>query len=184
MAIKSTQAVLFDLDGTLLDTIEDLATCMNEALVRHDLPTTPAADHKMMVGRGVLNYVLAAMPPARRGDEDLVARVTETYQRLYAKGWAVKTRPYDGIPEMLAELAARKLHLAVLSNKPDHFTRKAVAHFLPDVPFDVVRGALDGVALKPDPTSALAVADALGVAVERFGYVGDTATDMATARAF
>ena len=183
MTIGTTEAVLFDLDGTLLDTIDDLAACMNAALAECGLATTPVAEHKLMVGDGVRNYVLRAMGPERRGDEDLVGRITEIYQGLYAERWAVKTRPYEGVKEMLAELAARRLRLAVLSNKPDHFTRKTVAHFLPDVPFDGVRGARDGVGLKPDPTSAVAIAETLGVGVERFGYVGDTATDMRTARA-
>jgi len=93
----------------------------------------------------------------------------------------VKTRPYPGIVDLLKELSAAGIPIAVLSNKPDAMTKLAVAHLLPDVPFAEVRGATPSVPLKPDPASALAVAATLGVASARICYVGDTATDMQTA---
>ena len=176
------RAVLFDLDGTLLDTIADLAEAMNRALSTNGLPTRPnVEEHKLMVGDGVANYVLRAMPPERRDDAELVAAVTAEYRRAYALLWRNRTRPYDGVPELLEALRRRGLRLAVLSNKPDDATQATVEAFFGRGRFEVVQGARDGVPLKPDPAPALAVALALDVPPREFLYVGDTATDMRTA---
>jgi len=174
---------MFDLDGTLLDTLDDLADAMNGALAAAGLPTHPTiADHKYMIGDGVRNYLLRALPEDRRGDDALIAAVTADYRARYAAGWAVKTRAYDGVTEMLGGFRGRGLTLTVLSNKPDETTRATVEHFLPADAFAVVRGATDGVPLKPDPAAALAIAEQIGIAPGEFLYVGDTATDMRTAR--
>ena len=101
------RAVMFDLDGTLLDTLDDLADAMNGALAGAGLPTHPViADHKYMIGDGVRNYILRALPEDRRGDEDLIAAVTADYRARYAAGWANRTRIYDGVVEMLAGFRA------------------------------------------------------------------------------
>ena len=99
----------------------------------------------------------------------------------YARCWADKTRPYDGVADMLAGVSARGLRLGVLSNKPDDFTKLCVARLLPECRFDVVRGARPSVPLKPDPGAAMGIADELGIAPGAFAYVGDTGTDMKTA---
>jgi len=183
MTPPAKQAVLFDLDGTLLDTIDDLADSLNAVLAGEGLPTVPTAEHKFMVGDGVRNYVLRALPTGRRGDEALLTRVIGKYREAYGGRWAVKTRPYDGVAEMLAALAGRGVRLAVLSNKPDDFTRAMVAHFLGEFDFEAVRGALPEVPMKPDPVAAVGIAERMGLPAEAFAYVGDTATDMQTARA-
>ncbi len=183
MGTPAKQAVLFDLDGTLLDTIDDLADSLNAVLAAEGLPTSPTAEHKFMVGDGVRNYVLRSLPPDRRDDEDLLARVTGKYRDAYTRNWAVKTRVYVGVAEMLAALTERGVRLAVLSNKPDDFTRAMVSHFLGAFPFEVVRGALPEVPMKPDPAAAVAIAEQMHLTGEAFGYLGDTATDMQTARA-
>ncbi|MDY7010774.1 MAG: HAD family hydrolase [Planctomycetota bacterium] len=176
------QAVLFDLDGTLLDTIDDLADAMNTALLANGLPPRPDVEqHKYFVGDGVRNYVLRAMPEDKRADENLISRVTVDYRAAFAAGWRNKTRPYDGIGELLNSLAARGLAMAVLSNKPDDATRAAVAHFLADAPFEIVRGAIDGEPIKPDPATTLEIAEQMGFKPAEFLYLGDTNTDMQTA---
>lgn len=177
------RAVLFDLDGTLLDTIEDLADCMNATLAEDGLPTVPVERQKFMVGDGVDRYVQRALPADRHFNEAYVQDFTARFRKTYAVHWADKTRPYDGVPEVLKALSAVGLKLAVLSNKPDGPTREMVAHFLGGFDLAVVRGALEGVPLKPDPDPALSIARTLGVAPSAFLYVGDTATDMQTARA-
>ena len=178
------QAVIFDLDGTLLDTIADLAAAMNAALEACGLPVRPeVAEHKRYVGDGVAKYVERAVPASARGDAELLARLTRRYRAAYADGWNVRTRPYEGIPELLDELARRSVRCAVLSNKPDDTTRLTAEEFLGAERFDLIRGAIDGVPLKPDPAAALAVAEEMGIAPEQFAYLGDTATDMATATA-
>jgi phosphoglycolate phosphatase len=98
---------------------------------------------------------------------------------VYERHWADRTRPYDGVPELLEALAGRKLKLAVLSNKLDAFTVRMTAHFFPDVPFLEVRGSRPGVPRKPDPFSAMEIADSLKVPPAEFLYLGDTAIDMA-----
>ena len=180
---SSCEAVLFDLDGTLLDTIEDLADCMNATLAADGLPTVPTEQHKLMVGDGVRAYVLRALPEERHGDEDYLRDFTARFRMRYGENWANKTRPYDGVPELLQRLGEIGLPMAILSNKPDHATRGIVEHFLSAFTFAVVRGAMDGMSLKPDPAPALAVAREVGVEPAGFVYLGDTATDMQTARA-
>jgi phosphoglycolate phosphatase len=183
MCNEPKQAVLFDLDGTLLDTVDDLADCMNAAVTGEGCPASPVEKHKLMVGDGVANYVLRALPEDRRADKELIQRVTRKYRELYSRSWAIKTRPYDGIEEMLEALTRKGLRLAVLSNKPDGFTREMVGHFLGRFKFDVVRGAVEDMPLKPDPSAALAIAAEMGIEPSGFLYVGDTATDMKTALA-
>ena len=175
-------AVIFDLDGTLLDTIDDLADAMNSALARHGLPTHPDyAEHKLFVGEGVRKYITRALPADRRGDEALIQRVWKDYRAAYAQNWHNKTRPYDGVPELLVALRARGPRLAVLSNKPDDFTRLTVELFFRPGTFEIVRGAFEDQKLKPDPGGALAIAAEMNLPPADFLYVGDTATDMQTA---
>jgi phosphoglycolate phosphatase len=176
------KAVLFDLDGTLLDTIGDLTDAMNEAMGEMGLPGHDVAACKYYVGDGLRNYALRALPEGRR-DEATLARCCELFRAAYARCWHVKTRPYEGIPELLDALAQRKLALCVLSNKPDDFTKLTVRELLAQWRFAAVRGVgADGVT-KPDPAGALAIAAQLGLAPADFFYVGDTGTDMATAAA-
>lgn len=171
-------AAVFDLDGTLLDTIDDLADSMNLALRAVGLPPRSADECKLFVGNGALNFAQRAMAPC--DDESLLAEVMKSYRQAYSQRWACKTRPYDGIIDMLDELGKRGVALAVLSNKPDDFTQLAVEKMLPGR-FKVVMGARPGVPHKPDPQSALEVASSLGVSPEKCLYVGDTNTDMRTA---
>lgn len=175
------EAVLFDLDGTLLDTIEDLTDSMNEALKRLGFPVHDSEACKMFVGDGVEKFALRALPKNRR-DEVTVARCVTGMREVYSKRWAQKTRPYDGIPELLDNLTRREIKLAVLSNKPHDSTQEMVTKLLSKWRFDPVVGARPSVPRKPDPTLALHIAQQLRVAPETFLYLGDTGTDMRTAR--
>jgi phosphoglycolate phosphatase len=174
------RAALFDLDGTLLDTIEDLTDSMNAALAAVACPPRTVEECKVFVGEGVELFATRALPEGRR-DADTLRRLLDVYRKEYAGRWAVKTRPYEGIPELLDGLAARGVKLAVLSNKPDEFTKIMVARLLSRWWFEVVAGARPGVPRKPDPAAALAIAADLGVAPREFIYLGDTRTDMETA---
>jgi phosphoglycolate phosphatase len=174
-------AVLFDLDGTLLDTIDDLAEAMNAALVACGLPTRSSGACKRFVGDGVGNFVLRAIPADRRGDQALAARITELFRSAYAANWHQRTRPYEGIPQLLDALTARGLAMAVYSNKPDDFTKIIVAELLGRWTFSAVVGHREDYNHKPDPTTALEIASGLNLRPEQFLYVGDTGTDMATA---
>ncbi len=176
-------AVMFDLDGTLLDTLEDLADSMNAALSLAGLPTHGVGAYRRFVGDGVVNLARRAAPPRLAGDEDAVARLVEAMRAQYAERWQAKTRCYDGVPELLDALASRSIPTAVLSNKPDDFTRLCVGELLGRWTFDAVRGVRDDTPRKPDAGGALAVAAGVGVPPERWLYVGDTNTDMRTAAA-
>ena len=175
------RAILFDLDGTLLDTLEDIAQAANDVLAGLDLPTHPPGAYRRFIGDGVAMLFRRALPPDRVAP-GTVDRCVAGFEETYGRSWNVRTRPYDGIPGLLDDLAARGLGLAVLSNKPDAFTRLCAAEYLARWPFRAVVGQRAGVPRKPDPAGALEIAERLGVPVERFLYVGDTAVDMETAR--
>ncbi len=175
-------AALFDLDGTLLDTLADLGNCMNTALTRLGYPEHPLERYRYFVGDGMETLARRCLAEAT-DDEAVVARLVAEMRREYGRRWALATRPYDGVPGMLTELAAMGLRLAVLSNKPHDFTGRVVTHFFPDHRFEVVWGARPEFAKKPDPAGALALAAAMDLAPAAFVYLGDTNTDMQTARA-
>ena len=175
----SIQAVIFDLDGTLIDSLGDLADAMNTVLERMGHPTHPREDYRYFIGDGIENLVRRTLPPEAISNTN-IPEVVSLMRKEYATRWTATTRPFPGIPELLAELDARSITTAVLSNKPDGPTKQIVGELFPDNPFAVVRGAVEGVPLKPDPTSSFDVLSTLGVPAERTVYVGDTSIDMET----
>ena len=170
------QAVIFDLDGTLADSLGDIAGAMNEALEARGLPVHPPDAFRHFVGDGVEQMAIRAAPRGTPID----ALVTE-YRARYADRIDTLTRPYPGIEALLDVLAARQVHLAVLSNKRDDFTAELVKRLFSRWPFGLVRGERGQVPRKPDPTAALDIARALDLAPSRVVFVGDTAIDMRTA---
>jgi phosphoglycolate phosphatase len=174
------KAVLFDLDGTLLDTLEDLADSMNAALGRVGAPPHPVADYRYFVGDGVLTLCHRVLPADRR-DDATVKAAAAAMRDEYGARWAAKTRPYPGIPELLDALTARGIAMAVLSNKNNDFTRLCVGKLLGRWRFDAVQGLDETIHKKPDPSGALAVAQRLKIAPADVLYLGDTNTDMKTA---
>lgn len=176
----SSAAVFFDLDGTLLNTLDDLADAMNAALQERGYPPRSVDECRTFIGRGAEDYVRRALPDDVSKPET-IAELLPVYRAKYSANWCIKTRPYPGIPELLAELDGRGVPMAVVTNKPGDVASRAVAHFLPGVRFVKVRGAGPDVPLKPDPTGSLAIAGALGLAPRDVLFVGDMETDMATA---
>ncbi len=175
-------AVIFDLDGTLLDSLADLADAMNAVLAAAGLPVHPVDAYRLFVGEGIETLVRRALPEDRRGEAALgpyVAAMAAEYDRRCL----AKTRPYPGIPELLDALGARGVPLAILSNKPHGPTREMVTALLGRWAFAAVLGARPGVPKKPDPAGAVELAGLLAVPPAEILYVGDTATDMATAAA-
>lgn len=175
-------AVLFDLDGTLLDTLRDIGEAMNEALVAVGAEPLPVEDYRLHVGDGVTVLARRALP-ARLRDEATVARCVAAMRQIYAARIARWSRPYPGIPALLDALEAAGLALGVLSNKPHAMTTVLVADLLARWRFRVVLGERAGVPPKPDAQGALEAAAALGAPASRILYVGDTAVDMRTATA-
>ncbi len=174
------KAVLFDLDGTLLDTLDDLADSMNAALTRVGAPPHPVADYRYFVGDGVLTLCHRVLPADRR-DETTIKAAAAAMRDEYGARWAAKTRPYPGIPELLDALTSRGVAMAVLSNKNNDFTKLCVEKLLGRWKFDAVQGLDETVHKKPDPSGALSVARRLKLAPADFLYLGDTNTDMKTA---
>ena len=173
-------AVMFDLDGTLTDTLADLANATNQALAVLGCPTHPREAYRYLVGDGARVLCERALPVDK---QNLVTEALRLMREHYGKHWADETRLYPGIKALLTALTTRRYQLAVLSNKPDDFTKLVVAHYFSPNPFHVVRGQLAHVPLKPDPTAALQIAQELGIPPHAWLYLGDTDTDMRTARA-
>lgn len=176
------QAILFDLDGTLLDTLADVANATNAALTRLGFPTHRRDAYRYFLGGGMDCLVRRALPEGCN-DSETLNKCHEAIIDEYSNRWAQNTRPYPGIAELLAELDKRGVVKAVLSNKPDDFTKRTVEKLLPDFHFEIIRGARPEVPVKPDPTSAIQIAAELDIPPGRFIYLGDTDTDMQTAHA-
>lgn len=180
MKIIKFKAILFDLDGTLLDTLGDLANSMNAVLDRLGHPQHEQDAYRYFVGDGISKLAERVLPESDRCKTKIDECVRDM-RAEYAKRWSETSRPYDGVAELLAELDKRGLKKVVLSNKPDDMTKLTVEKLLAGFKFDIVRGASDKVAPKPDPAGAFAIADELGLVPGEFLYLGDTNTDMQTA---
>jgi phosphoglycolate phosphatase len=176
----SLRAALFDLDGTLVDSLHDIGAAMNHALSTHGLPPHPLPAYRHFVGDGVQVLTARSVPEAHAHARE---SVLATFRAFYAEHMLDQTRPFPGILPMLERLAAEGVKLAVLSNKPDAATRRMVAALLPGVRFEAVYGERADVPRKPDPTAALGVAAELGVDPSACAFIGDTSVDMDTARA-
>lgn len=174
------KAVIFDLDGTLLDTIDDLTDTVNTVLAGWGLPTHDREAYKFFVGDGVKILITRSLPENMRTEQRINEGVVKMREE-YSRRWKNKTKPYDGVSELLDALTTRNMRLTVLSNKPDEFTKLMVQTYFSRWNFDVVLGGRPGVALKPDPAAAVEVASILRLKPEEFAYLGDTRTDMETA---
>jgi len=174
------KAVLFDLDGTLLDTLDDLADSMNAVLSSMGFPVWPVDAYKIFVGDGVRNLAIRALPPERRAD-DWIDRCVAGMKSEYGRRMNRRTRPYDGIPHMLDTLSRRGVPFSILSNKPHEATVSLASAIFGRWRFAAVLGEREGVPRKPDPAAALEIAGRTGVAPAEYLYCGDTATDMRTA---
>jgi phosphoglycolate phosphatase len=176
------QAVLFDLDGTLLDTLEDLAVAANRVLAARGLPVHPVAAFRTFVGDGLTTLVERILPENLRTAEGVLEAVA-AFEEQYARNWHERSAPYPGIPAILDRLTAEGLRLSILSNKPDAFTRLCVRQLLPHWTFEPLLGQRPGVPKKPDPGAALEIARLLGLRPAEILYVGDSGVDMCTALA-
>ena len=174
------RAVLFDLDGTLLDTIDDLTDAMNAVLAQRDWPPHDREDYKIFVGSGTTELVRLALPENQR-DANTIAVCERELKENYGEHCMDRTRPFDGIEPFLDALVERGIKMAVLSNKPDRFVKMLVEKLLPRWRFDVVQGERPSMPKKPDPAVPLAIAKQLGVPAAEFVYLGDSSIDMETA---
>jgi phosphoglycolate phosphatase len=177
--IMNCKGLIFDLDGTLLNTLEDLADSANATLEHFGFPVHPVDAYRFFVGEGLKTLIQRIIPEADTSDAQLMDYMKK-FGEIYAESWNVRSALYEGIPEMLTTLSAAGLQLAVLSNKPHEFTKMCVEAFFPDNQFVFVFGQREGVAKKPDPAGAIEIAEKMGLEASEILYVGDTATDMQT----
>ncbi len=174
------KAVIFDLDGTLVNSIEDLADSMNRVLRQNNLPVHNIEAYKFFVGNGIRNLVKAALPEKHHEEVDInrfMAYMMETYSDNCIK----KTTVYKGIPDLLDALVLRDMKAAVFSNKPDELTKKVVKALLPYNHFESVIGFTHDSLKKPNPTIPLRICNTFGLLPKNVIFVGDSGVDMQTA---
>ena len=172
------ELVIFDLDGTLADTLGDIEAAMNRALLERGLPLRGRDEYRRFVGDGVDWLARRVLPAA---EQHRVDELVEAFRMHYEGHLLDGTRAFAGIPELLADLAAAGIPMAVLSNKPHPATVSVVSGLFPNTEFVAVHGVKPSLPPKPDPTSALAIAAAAGVLPERCSFVGDSDVDVETA---
>lgn len=172
------RTVIFDLDGTILNTIDDLTEAANWVCRKNGWPEHTAEECKAMVGHGIANFVGKFSPESFRSPL-LVVNTLSQFSQYYGAHNQDKTVPYEGIPELLARLKTAGVQLAVYSNKADEFSKAIVEHYFPGV-FDFVRGKLEGVPVKPDPAGIHGVMEELGADAAATLFVGDSSVDIRT----
>jgi phosphoglycolate phosphatase len=173
-------AVLFDLDGTLLDTIGDICDAFNHVLRANGFPTRAVDEYKAIVGHGARDAARQVLPSDRR-DDALIQKLFEEYQAVYPRYNGKKTRPFPGVMALITMFAEKGIKLAVVSNKPHAAAERCIKEYFPGIPFAAVRGHVEGVPLKPDPTVALAIARELDLPPHAIAFVGDSDVDIRTA---
>jgi phosphoglycolate phosphatase len=176
----SVKGVIFDLDGTLVDTIEDIGTAANLFFERHGFQTHTREEFLQWIGNGAAKFIQHGLG-GEVSPAQLKAYVAE-FRGIYGKSVDVKSNMYEGIPELLDKLTEQELKLAVLSNKPHDLTLKVVKSFLSTWPLYPVFGQREGVPRKPDPSAALEIAGLMELKPEEILFVGDSLGDMKTAK--
>ncbi|OXU15039.1 HAD family hydrolase [Sedimentisphaera salicampi] len=171
--------VLFDLDGTLIDTVEDLGDTMNKALEQFGFAQITYEQCRVMLGIGLRHFCESALPEGKKG---MVDEVMEVFRKIYNDNFCEKTKPYDGIPELLSWLKERGFKLAVITNKNEDISSVIVEKIFGNDVFGAVRGAKDGIGCKPQPGPALGVLEKLGSEPAKTLFVGDGETDVETAK--
>lgn len=174
------RALIFDLDGTLVESLPGIAASLNRALAQHGLPGQSHANVRGFIGDGMAKLIQRALATTSR--LDLTESVLKFFAADYAASWASGTSVYPGMPELLANLEARSVPLAVLSNKPHTFTVEIVEKLFPNTNFTVVLGSRESLPHKPDPTGALEIANALKTAPKDCTIIGDSTMDLDTAK--
>lgn len=177
----SKQLAIFDLDGTLLDTIADLANATNQALAKCGYPTHPTEAYYRFVGNGINKLFARALPEEARTEEN-VQRIRALFIPYYNEHNADDSHPYPGIVELLTHLQSQGIQLAVASNKYQQATAKLVGHFFPNIRFAAVYGQREGVPIKPAPTIVNDILSETGISRAHTLYIGDSGVDMQTAR--
>ncbi|MBN1551895.1 HAD family hydrolase [bacterium] len=176
------QAVVFDLDGTLLDTIGDISDSMNTVLKARGFPLHSESEFKMYIGDGIEEFAERSIPAEMRS-EVLIRELVREMRAIYRERWQCNTKPYPGVPELLDWLTVQEIKLAVLSNKPHDFTNEMIRALLSRWKFNPVMGACPEIPRKPDPAGAFKLLERVGLQGDNVLYLGDSENDMLTANA-
>lgn len=175
------KAAIFDLDGTLLDTLDDIADSCNRVLAQAGFPTHPVPKYKTFVGKGTMHLVKAALPENSRTD-NIIKDLESKMKAEYLNHSTEKTKPYPGIIEILTELDARGIIMSILSNKPQDIVEYTVMKLLPHFRFKAVMGANNRFPNKPDPQSTLYIVEQMKTPLEKTTFIGDSDIDILTAK--
>ncbi len=173
--------VMFDLDGTLLNTLEDLADSVNSALANNGYRELPHENYYNIVGKGAYNLITQALPEEAR-DESVITRVHGDFSEIYAGNYHVKTRVYDGISQALLRIEETGVAMAVLSNKPDRYMNSIKERYFAGLNFKAFRGKREGITGKPDPAGVKLLASEVGASLDNAIYIGDSSVDIQTAK--
>lgn len=175
------KGIIFDLDGTLVDSLVDLADSMNRILSRYSYPTHSLDAYQYFIGNGIRNLVREALPVEVR-EEGRISEYLEAMMEDYSQRCIDKTKPYPGIIKLLEELNLRQIKCTVFSNKVDELTKKVVRTFFPNQRFEVVIGSRFDIPRKPNPEGAFMISDVLHIPTSELLFVGDTGVDMEVAK--
>ncbi len=170
--------VLFDLDGTLLDTLEDMCDSVNHVMEKFGYPVHSLEKVRSFIGNGIRKLIERALPEGT--DSKTCELALAEYRRYYGENCMVKTRPYEGIPELLSELKERGFRIGVVTNKNAEAAEKLCSHYFPDT-VEVVTGQKDSLPKKPDPAMVQSALEQMGVVGKKTVYIGDSETDIETA---
>jgi len=173
------KVIIFDLDGTLLDTLEDIAISVNYVLSKYGKEPIEVEKYRYLVGNGALKLIQDVLP---QESEESIKDALSIFEKHYATQYDKNTKLYDGIAKLLTFLQKRGVKMAILSNKPDSFTKLCALKYLRNWKFEAVYGIRDGVPRKPDPAGAFEIMKELHVESKECLYMGDTKTDMITAK--
>lgn len=175
----NNKAIIFDLDGTLIDSLEDIAVCMNQVLEELNLPSHKIEDYKYFVGGGISILVDNALD--KNTSNEIKEKVTERFKVVYDQKLHGRTLPYDGIYELLDELQKLDFKIGILSNKPHEFTIQYANNLFSKYEMKEIHGQKSHIAKKPDPIAAIQIAQSFDIPCEEVYFVGDTMVDMQTA---
>ena len=180
--MKKYKGIIFDLDGTLLDTIEDLTDSVNDVMKHYHFPEHDVQACKMMVGNGFRKLITRALPEEKQKDESFIDEAQAEFAKAYHKRYLNKTIPYEGIMELLKQLEKHGIKVAINSNKRSDYTQALADKFFKDQKLTAVYGEREseGIPKKPDPTAALEIARQMNLSEKEVLYIGDSKTDMET----
>ena len=180
--VAGKKTIIFDLDGTLIDSLEDIAVCMNQVLKELNLPIHEMNDYKYFVGGGISILVDNALNALNKEiTDELKEKVTQRFKEIYDQKLHLKTKAYDGIYELLDELVTLDYNIGILSNKPHEFTVQYANSLFSKYNIKEVHGQKSDVPKKPDPIAAITIANSFNIPCEEIYFVGDTMVDMQTA---